>query len=111
MQNATGLYVTTSGTPDRHFSPREPLLVHLEKMACYFLITGGASMPTIKDRIVSRTQHLGALTCGGKLNRTSLRRCVLMMQRLLPVLLLVWIDHGEDEDYPPTETGNLRSRL
>ena len=48
----------------------------------------------------------GAATHGGKLNRTSLRRCVMMMQRLLPALLLVWIDHGADEDwgamcYPP----------
>jgi hypothetical protein len=48
----------------------------------------------------------GAATYGGRLNRTSLRRCVMMMQRLLPALLLVWIDHGADEDwgqmcYPP----------
>lgn len=43
----------------------------------------------------------GAATYGGKLNRTSLRRCVMMMQRLLPTLLLVWIDHGADEDWGP----------
>ena len=64
----------------------------------------------------------GAATYGGKLNRTSLRRCVMMMQRLLPALLLVWIDHGSDEDwgpmcYPPLEPmrdssgqGNSRTR-
>jgi hypothetical protein len=51
----------------------------------------------------------GAATHGGKLNRTSLKRCVVMMQRLLPALLLVWIDHGADEDwgpmcYPPMTT-------
>jgi len=51
----------------------------------------------------------GAATYGGKLNRTSLRHCVTMMQRLLPALLLVWIDHGADEDwgpmcYPPVKT-------
>jgi len=40
----------------------------------------------------------GVATYSGKLNRTSLRRCVMMMQRLLPALLMVWIDHGADED-------------
>ena len=39
----------------------------------------------------------------------SLKHCVTMMQRLLPTLLLVWIDHGADEDwgpmcYPPMTT-------
>jgi hypothetical protein len=48
----------------------------------------------------------GAATYGGKLNRTSLKRCVMMMQRLLPALLGVWIEKGADEDwgemcYPP----------
>ncbi|MAG92502.1 MAG: hypothetical protein CMJ48_01950 [Planctomycetaceae bacterium] len=43
----------------------------------------------------------GAATYGGKLNRTSLKRCVWMMQRLLPVFLMVWIDHGADEDWGP----------
>ena len=37
----------------------------------------------------------------GKLNRTSLMRCVVMMQRLLPALLGVWIDHGSGEDWGP----------
>lgn len=48
----------------------------------------------------------GAATYGGKLNRTSLRRCSTMMGHLLPTMLLVLIDHGADEDwgvmcYPP----------
>ena len=43
----------------------------------------------------------GAATHGGKLNRTSLRRCVMMMQRLLPSFLMVWIEHGADEDWGP----------
>ena len=56
----------------------------------------------------------GAATYGGKLNRTSLKHCVTMMQRLLPAMLLVWIDHGADEDwglmcYPPV--GTLRGAL
>jgi hypothetical protein len=62
----------------------------------------------ILDRVhLMRCQLVhGAATYGGKLNRTSLRRCVIMMQRLLPALLLVWIDHGADEEwgtmcYPP----------
>jgi len=65
----------------------------------------------------------GAATYGGKLNRTSLKHCVTMMQRLLPALLLVLIDHGADEDWgemcyppvgalpkpPPEGTGKPRS--
>ena len=43
----------------------------------------------------------GAATYGGKLNRTSLKHCVTMLQRLLPTLLSVWIDHGADEDWGP----------
>lgn len=43
----------------------------------------------------------GGATYGGKLNRTSLKRCVMMMQRLLPAMLLVWIDQGADEDWGP----------
>ena len=56
----------------------------------------------------------GAATHGGKLNRTSLRRCVMMLQRLLPSFLMVWIDHGADEDwgtmcYPPLQ-GAVQTR-
>ena len=48
----------------------------------------------------------GAATHGGKLNRTSLRRCNRMLECLLPSFMLVVIDHGADEDwgrmcYPP----------
>jgi hypothetical protein len=43
----------------------------------------------------------GAATYGGKLNRTSLKHCVTMIQKVLPALLLVWIDHGADEDWGP----------
>ncbi len=62
----------------------------------------------ILDRVyLMRCQLVhGAATYGGKLNRTSLKRCVMMLQRLLPAFLSVWIDHGADEDwgqmcYPP----------
>ncbi len=66
----------------------------------------------ILERVLERVYLMrcqlvhGAATHGGKLNRTSLRRCVMMMQRLLPAFLMVWIDHGADEDwgamcYPP----------
>jgi hypothetical protein len=69
----------------------------------------------VLDEILDRVYLLrcqlvhGAATYGGKLNRTSLKRCFWMMQRLLPAFLLVWIDHGADEDwgpmcYPPTKT-------
>lgn len=48
----------------------------------------------------------GASTHGGKLNRAALKRCVMMLDRLLPALLTVVIEHGGDEDwgllcYPP----------
>lgn len=48
----------------------------------------------------------GAATLRSKLNRTALRHCTQLMWILLPAFLLVWIDHGVDEDwgimcYPP----------
>lgn len=48
----------------------------------------------------------GAATLRSKLNRTALRHCTQLMWILLPAFLLVWIDHGLDEDrgimcYPP----------
>jgi len=61
----------------------------------------------ILDRLLERVYLMrcqlvhGAATYGGKLNRTSLRRCVMMMQRLLPAFLLVLADHGADEDWGP----------
>lgn len=51
----------------------------------------------------------GAATYEGKLNRTSLHRCVMMMQRLLPALLSVWIDYGADEDWVPLCYPPMRS--
>lgn len=61
----------------------------------------------ILDEILARVYVMrcqlvhGAATYGGKLNRTSLKHCVTMMQRLLPSLLLVWINHGADQDWGP----------
>ncbi len=43
----------------------------------------------------------GAATYRGKLNRTSLRRCILLMKKLVPAFLEVWIDHGADHDWGP----------
>ena len=43
----------------------------------------------------------GAATHGGKLNRKSLKRCVWMLQLLIPVFLLVWIEQGADRDWGP----------
>ena len=74
----------------------------------------------VLDEILNRVYVMrcqlvhGAATYGGKLNRTSLKHCVTMMQQLLPALLLVWIDHGADEDwgpmcYPPM--GTLRGSV
>jgi hypothetical protein len=33
-----------------------------------------------------------------------------MMQRLLPALLGVWIDHGADEDWGPVNAGTISWR-
>ena len=71
----------------------------------------------ILDEILNRVYLMrcqlvhGAATYGGKLNRTSLKRCVVMMQRLLPTMLGVWVDHGNREDwgpmcYPPMRPGS-----
>ncbi len=43
----------------------------------------------------------GAATYGGKLNRTSLKRCVMMMQGMLSAVLEVWIEKGADADWGP----------
>lgn len=48
----------------------------------------------------------GAATQGGKLNRASLCSCTQFLNKLMPALLLVMIDHGHTEDwglmcYPP----------
>jgi hypothetical protein len=56
----------------------------------------------------------GAATCGGKLNRVSLRRVSGMLEHLLKAILLVVIDHGAEEDwgelcYPPLEYGDVVS--
>ncbi|HID22116.1 MAG TPA: hypothetical protein EYP14_06910 [Planctomycetaceae bacterium] len=48
----------------------------------------------------------GAATFGSRLNRKALKHCTMMMGKLVPAFLVVWIDHGADEDwrqmcYPP----------
>jgi len=55
------------------------------------------------DRIyLMRCQLIhGAATYGGKLNRTSVRWCTLMLRHLLLAILTVWIDRGAEEDWGP----------
>jgi len=61
----------------------------------------------ILDRLLERIYMMrcqlvhGAASHGGRLNRKSLTRCTTMMAHLLPAVLLVWIDHGSDEDWGP----------
>lgn len=43
----------------------------------------------------------GAATCGGRLNRTAVRRCAVMLGHLVQAIVLVMIDHGWDEDWGP----------
>jgi len=68
----------------------------------------------ILDEILERVYLMrcqlvhGAATYGGKLNRTSLKRCVVMLQRLLPAVLGVWIERGADEDWGPMYYPPLR---
>ena len=68
--------------------------------------------PVILKRVVDRVYLMrcqlvhGAATRDGRLNRRPLRRCTMMMDRLMPAFLLVLIDHGWSEDwgslcYPP----------
>ena len=78
-------------------------------------INRGADTRGVLDRLIERIYLLrcqlihGAATCGGKLNRTALRRSTKMLSHLMPAVLLVIIDHGADEDwgllcYPPMES-------
>jgi len=66
----------------------------------------------IVDRIyLLRCQLVhGAATLGSKLNRRAPKHCTTMMGILMPTILLVWIEHGADEDwgllcYPPVDDG------
>jgi hypothetical protein len=79
------------------------------------------SWTILLDRLIERIYLLrcqlihGAATCGGKLNRTALRRSTRMLWHLMPAVLLVIIDHGSDEDwgplcYPPMESGGWSHR-
>lgn len=67
---------------------------------------------TILDDVLDRIYLLrcqlmhGAATCGGKLNRTALRRGSAMLGLLLPAIMTVIAEQGADEDwgelcYPP----------
>lgn len=71
----------------------------------------------ILDRLIERVYLLrcqlvhGAATYSGSLNRTAVSRCSIMMGRLLPAFLSVWIEHGSDEDwgimcYPPLRSNS-----
>lgn len=61
----------------------------------------------ILNRVLERIYLLrcqlvhGAATFGGRLNRTAIRRCSLMLGHLMPAFLLVLIDHGWDADWGP----------
>lgn len=72
----------------------------------------------ILDQVLDRVYFLrcqlvhGAATCGGKLNRTALKRAVLMLGHLLRGMLQVYIEQGSDQDwgllcYPPTSSASL----
>ena len=57
----------------------------------------------------------GAATLRSRMNRTAVKHCTTLMGKLMPTLLLVWIDHGAGEDwgimcYPPVDAaaGSVR---
>ncbi len=73
----------------------------------------------ILDRLIERIYLLrcqlvhGAATFNSSLNRTATRRCSQMMDHILRAFLLVWINHGADEDwgimcYPPITASRSR---
>jgi hypothetical protein len=68
-------------------------------------LTGNWGM--ILDRLIERIYLLrcqlvhGAATFGGRLNRTSLARCIIMLRHLMNAVLLAMIDHGDREDWGP----------
>lgn len=75
----------------------------------------------ILDEVVDRIYLLrcqlvhGAATLRSGLNREAVRHCATMAGLLVPTFLLVWIDHGADEDwgimcYPPVNHGAGDSR-
>jgi hypothetical protein len=61
----------------------------------------------ILERVVEPVYFLrcqimhGAATHGSKLNRTSLKRCSILMWHLMHAVLTVWIDHGSQENWGP----------
>jgi len=70
----------------------------------------------ILEKLVERIYLLrcqlvhGAATLRSGLNREAVKHCTTMMSMLMPTFLLVWIDHGADEDwgimcYPPVDNG------
>ena len=57
----------------------------------------------------------GAATLRSGLNREAVKHCATMAGLLVPTFLLVWIDHGADEDwgimcYPPVDNGTSDNR-
>lgn len=60
-------------------------------------------LEALVDRIyLLRCQLLhGAATFGSKLNRSSLRRCSMMLGHLVPAILQAVITHGTNEDWGP----------
>ena len=65
------------------------------------------NLTLVLDRLIERIYLLrcqlvhGAATYNGSLNRTAIRHCSTMLGHLLLAVLLVWIDHGADEDWGP----------
>ena len=66
----------------------------------------------ILERVVERIYLLrcqmvhGAATWNSQLNRTSVRRCAIMLDHIMTACMRIWIDFGADEDwgvmcYPP----------
>ena len=74
-----------------------------EALTWYLEGRWGLVLERVLDRVyLLRCQLVhGAATCGGRLNRTPVRRATLFLARFLPAMLQVWIDHGSDLDWGP----------
>jgi hypothetical protein len=79
-------------TRDRHEAP-----------TWYLERRWGLILQTLLERVyLLRCQLLhGAATFGSGRNRKSLGHCITMMNHLVPAILSVYVDHGDDEDWGP----------
>lgn len=107
----------TSGSPSSRASGNGGRCGRHKAESWYTQKDWGIILEKLVDRIyLLRCQLVhGAATLRSRMNRTAVKHCTTMMAKLMPTLLLVWIDHGADEDwgimcYPPVDAGGKGGR-